>query len=317
MMRSILDAIGHTPLVQLDKLAKDFRGRLWMKLEYALPGLSKKDRVALRMIEDAEKDGRLQKGQPVIELTSGNMGTGLSIVCKARGYRFIAVISKGNSVERVKMMKAFGAEVVLVDQMPGAVPGQVSGEDLALVDQEAQRLTKELGGFRADQFNNPSTYRAFELDMAEELFAQLEGPVDAFADLMGTGGSFVGLTKALKRKFPGVKCFGVEPVNAGYYSGTHKGDGKHVIQGGGYNMELPFFTEDFKKLVDGYISVTDEEAINTARALAREEGIFAGYSSGANACAALKLLGGEFAGGNVLVIAPDSGTKYLSGSLWD
>lgn len=317
LLRSMLELIGNTPLLALDNITGNQEGRVFAKLEYWAPGLSKKDRVALQVIEDAEKSGKLKPGKPVVELTSGNMGTGLAIVCRLKGYRFIAVMSRGNSIERAKMMKAFGAEVVLVDQLPDSVPGQVSGKDLELVEIEAQRITKELDAFRVDQFYNPSTYRAGEIGIAEEVIRQTNERIDVFVDYMGTGGSFVGVTTALKKKFPGIKCFGVEPENARRYSNPQDiGSGKHMIQGGGYNMELPFLTEDRLKLIDGFITVSDEEAINATRRLAYEECIFPGFSGGANLAAALKLLNGDFRGKKILILIPDSGTKYLSTDLW-
>jgi len=317
VLRNSLGLIGNTPIVALDNITGNIEGKIFAKLEFWAPGLSKKDRVALQVIEDAEKSGRLKPGQPVVELTSGNMGTGLAIVCKLKGYKFIAVISKGNSIERAKMMKAFGAEVVLVDQMPDSIPGQVSGKDLELVEIEAQRLTKELNAFRVDQFCNPSTSRAGEIGVANEIIQQIDERIDAFVDFMGTGGSFIGVTTALKKHFPDIKCFGVEPENARRYSNPQDiGSGKHKIQGGGYNMELPLMTEDKLKLVDGFITVSDEEAIQAARRLASEECIFAGFSAGANLAAALKLLKGDFKGKNIVILMPDSGTKYLSTDLW-
>jgi len=317
LCESMLDTIGKTPLVNLSRLTKDLEGNIFAKLEYLSPGLSKKDRVALQMIEDAEKSGKLVMGQPVVELTSGNMGTGLAIVCKLKGYKFIAVISKGNSIERAKMMKAFDAEVVLVDQMPDSIPGKVTGKDLELVEIEAQRITKELGAFRADQFFNQSTVDAGEMKIGFEIIEQLNGErVDAFVDFMGTGGSCIGVSKALKKAFPNIKCFGVEPENAPYYKEGDIGNGKHRIQGGGYNMTLNFL-ENNKGILDGFITVTDEEALSASRKLANEECIFAGYSSGANISAALKLLQRDFKGKNIVILTPDSGTKYLSTELWD
>src|SRR5574341_2033805 len=150
ILDSVLGAIGNTPLVELSRITRGVDGRILAKLEYLNPGFSKKDRIALQMIEEAEADGKLQAGQTVVELTSGNTGTGLSIVCAVKGYPFVAVMSKGNSMERARMMSAFGAEVVLVDQLPGSTPGKVSGGDLELVEQEAQRITKERNAFRAD-----------------------------------------------------------------------------------------------------------------------------------------------------------------------
>ena len=139
---SVLGAIGNTPVVELGRLTQGLPGRLLVKLDYLHPGFSKKDRVALRMIEDAEASGELRPGQPVVELTSGNAGTGFSIVCAVKGYHFVAVMSRGNSEERARMMRALGAEVVLVDQLPGATPGQVSGADLDLVEAETQRIVR-------------------------------------------------------------------------------------------------------------------------------------------------------------------------------
>lgn len=316
LCESMLETIGKTPLVNLSRLTKNLDGNIFAKLEYISPGLSKKDRVALQMIEDAEKSGKLVKGQPVVELTSGNMGTGLAIVCKLKGYKFIAVMSKGNSIERAKMMKAFGADVVLVDQMPDSVPGKVTGEDLELVEIEAQRITRELGAFRADQFFNQSAVDAGEME-GLEIIKQLNGErLDAFVDFMGTGGSCIGVSKALKKVFPDIKCFGVEPENAPYYKEGNFRNGKHRIQGGGYNMELNFLEKN-RDILDGFIIVTDEEALSASRKLANEECIFAGYSSGANTAAALKLLQEDFKGKNIVILTPDSGTKYLSTNLWN
>src|SRR5512139_2267816 len=140
VLGSVLGAIGNTPLVELSRITRGLEGRILAKLEYLNPGFSKKDRIALQMIEEAEADGTLKPGQTVVELTSGNTGTGLAIVCAVKGYPFVAVMSRGNSPERARMMAALGAEVVLVDQMPGSPPGQVSGGDLALVEEATRRI---------------------------------------------------------------------------------------------------------------------------------------------------------------------------------
>ena len=316
MDASMLTTIGNTPLVKLERLTRKLDGNLFAKLEYVSPGLSKKDRVALQMIEDAERDGRLHKRQTVVELTSGNMGTGLAIVCRLKGYPFIAVMSRGNSIERAQMMKAFGADVVLVDQMPDSVPGQVTGKDLALVETEARRLTEKHNAFRADQFFNPSTMDVGEKRIGTEIIAQLgEVRPDLFVDFMGTGGSFIGVTKALKKKYPQIACLGVEPDNAPFYSTKGEFDGKHQVQGGGYNQQLSF-VEQHRDRVDGFVTVSDEEAIEATRLLASTECLFAGFSSGANTAAALKLLRKDYQGRNIVVLMPDSGTKYLSTDLW-
>src|SRR5512135_1683147 len=202
ILPSVVEAIGDTPLVELSRLARGLDGRILAKLEYLNPGFSKKDRIARQIIEDAEASGALQPGQTVVELTSGNTGTGLAIVCAVKGYPFVAVMSKGNSQERARMMAALGAEVVLVDQLPGSQPGQVSGGDLALVEEAAQRLTLERGAFRADQFHHPGNFRAHYLGTGAEILRQAGGPVDGFCDFAGTGGTFAGCAARLKEADP-------------------------------------------------------------------------------------------------------------------
>ena len=293
LLHSVLGAIGNTPLVELSRLTRGLEGRILAKLEYLNPGFSKKDRIALQMIEEAEADGRLQPGQAVVELTSGNTGTGLSIVCAVKGYPFVAVISKGNSMERARMMKAFGAEVVLIDQLPESKPGQVSGGDLALVEEAAQRITKERNAFRADQFHLQSSARGHYLHTAPEILQQANGQIDAFCDFVGTGSSFGGCAAAFKEHNPNILCYIVEPAAAAILSGKPVTNPNHRIQGGGYSMmELPLINKD---LIDGYLQVTDEEAMEVTQRLAKEEGIFGGFSSGTNVAAAMQLLGIDYA----------------------
>ena len=300
MLRSVVEAIGATPLVELSRLARGSGGRLLAKLEYLNPGFSKKDRIARQIVEDAEEDGTLRPGQTVVELTSGNTGTGLAIVCGVKGHPFVAVMSKGNSPERARMMRALGAEVLLVEQCPGSVAGQVSGDDLALVEQAAQRIARERGAFRVDQFHHAGNFRAHYFHTGPEILEQAGGRIDAFCDFAGTGGSFAGCAACFKERDPAVRCYLVEPDSP-----------NHRIQGGGYSMpELPLLRED---LVDGRIVVSDAEAIAAARRVAREEGIFAGFSSGANIAAALRLLPGR----TVVTLINDSGLKYLSTDLWE
>ena len=188
ILGSVVDAIGSTPLVELSRLCRDVNGRILVKLEYLNPGLSKKDRIARQMIEEAERQGQLRPGQTVVELTSGNTGTGLAIVCAVKGYPFVAVMSKGNSIERARMMSALGAEVVLVDQLPGSTPGQVSGGDLELVEQEARRIVRERDAFRADQFHLRANMLAHYLHTGPEILRQSGGEIDAMCDFVGTGG---------------------------------------------------------------------------------------------------------------------------------
>lgn len=314
VLPSVLGAIGSTPLVELSRLTRNLTGRIVAKLEYLNPGFSKKDRIALQIIEDAEAEGLLKPGSTVVELTSGNTGTGLAIVCAVKGYRFIAVMSKGNSSERARMMAALGAEVVLVDQLPDSQPGQVSGGDLALVNEEANRIVRELGAFRADQFQLAGSMRAHQLHTAPEVIHQSGGNFDIFCDFVGTGGTFAGCAAAFKQYNPAIKCFVVEPASAAVMASLPVTNPNHRIQGGGYSIsDLPLINP---ANIDGYVQVTDEKAMEYSRRLAKEEGIFAGFSSGANVAAAIQLLQGEYAGATAVVLMCDSGLKYLSTDLW-
>jgi len=219
LLDSVLGAIGNTPLVELSRITLGLEGRLVAKLEYLNPGFSKKDRIALQMIEEAEVEGKLTKGQTVVELTSGNTGTGLSIVCAVKGYPFVAVMSKGNSTERARMMRALGAEVILIDQLPGSKPGQVSGGDLALVEEAARRITQERKAFRADQFHLESSSRAHYLHTAPEILRQADGKIDVFCDYAGTGSSFAGCAAAFKEHDPKIQCYLVVPADAAVMAG--------------------------------------------------------------------------------------------------
>ena len=315
LLASTVEAIGETPLIELSRLTRGTGGRILAKLDYLNPGLSKKDRIARQIIEDAEGAGLLRPGQTVVELTSGNTGTGLAIVCAVKGYPFVAVMSRGNSVERARMMSALGAEVVLVDQLPGSRPGQVSGGDLELVEREAKRIVSARNAFRADQFRLLSNVRAHYLNTGPEFIRQSGGRIDAFCDFAGTGGTFAGCAAAFKEFNPAIQCFLVEPEGAAALAGEPVTYPAHRIQGGGYSMtDLPLLRPEH---IDGYLKVSDSDAIRMARRLAREEGIFAGFSSGANVAAAFQLLESGFKGRTVAVVMCDSGLKYLSTDLWD
>jgi len=315
ILPSAIEAIGNTPLIDLARITREIDGRILAKLEFLNPGFSKKDRIARQIIEDAEASGELKPGRTVVELTSGNTGTGLAIVCGIKGYPFVAVMSKGNSVERARMMSALGAEVVLVDQLPESVPGQVSGGDLALVAQRTRKIVNARDAFRADQFCLKSNYRAHYLNTGPEIIRQSGGDIDVFCDFAGTGGSFAGCAAALKEHNPQIRCFLVEPDGAAILAGDPVTYPNHRIQGGGYAMaDLPLLDSEH---IDGYLKVTDEQAIEMARRLAGEEGIFAGFSSGANVAAAMELLQSEFIGKTAVVLICDSGLKYLSTDLWE
>jgi cysteine synthase A len=310
---SIIGAIGNTPAVWLDRLTAGLPGRILLKLESMNPGGSIKDRAALQSILDAEAEGRLRPGMPVVELTSGNMGIGLSVVCAVKGYRLIAVLSEGNSSERRQLLRAYGAEIALVPQAPGGMPGKVSGEDLALVEERTAALVGELGAWRPDQFNNTANPRAHELGTGPELWAQADGEIDVLTAIVGTGGTFIGIARALKARDPRVRCLAVEPAGAQVLAGLPITNTAHTLQGAGYAMIPPQWEDS---LCDGTIAVADEDAIRAARALARKEGILAGFSTGANVAAALRVI--ELAGSGVRVatVACDTGTRYLSTDLF-
>lgn len=311
---SAIETIGQTPLVALDRITAGLDGRILAKLEYMNPGFSKKDRAARMIIEEAEREELLQPGQTVVELTSGNMGTGLAIVCAIKGYPFVAVMSRGNSIERARMMAALGAEVVLVEQSPGSVAGQVSGDDLALVEQRAQQLVAERNGFRADQFRRDGNPLAHYRHTGPEIWAQSDGTVTHFCDFVGSGGSYAGITRYLKQQNAAIGCYLVEPEGAEALATGRVSHPEHPIQGGGYSMPALDFLDGVE--IDGYLSVSGTAARQAALELAKVEGIFGGYSAGANLAAAKTLLEGPARGGVVAILVCDSGLKYLSTDLW-
>lgn len=321
---SILDLIGHTPLLELNRIVRllGLDGRLLVKCETNNPGLSKKDRVALAMVEAARRDGRLKDGQTVVEMTSGNTGTGLALVCAALGHPFVAVMSRGNTPERAVHMHALGAEVVLVDQLPHSIPGQVTGDDLKEVERAAERITAERRAFRASQFTNAANVLAHETTTGPELWAQSGGSIDAFVDCPGTAGSFAGVSKFLKSRDPAIRCYVVEPAGAKVLA--ERGEecqcvdtAGHKIQGAGYartDDDLPLFD---RTLADGYLTVTDAQAVEAARLLARTEGLLAGFSTGAHLAAAIELLRTHEKDRTIAFLACDSGLKYLSTDLYE
>lgn len=318
LAHSILDVIGNTPLLELSRsvTARSLSGRILAKLETTNPGASKKDRIALEILREARASGSLRPGQTVVEMTSGNTGTGLAIVCKALGHPFVAVISKGNTVERVLQMRAFGAEVVVVDQAPEALPGRVSGADLERVETETRRVVAERQAFRVDQFGHVGNSLAHERYTGPEIWEQSAGEVDVFVDIPGTAGSFAGVTRALRSFNPKFRAYVVEPAGAAVLAGQPVTDPRHALQGAGYARSGDRLTLFDPALASGYVGVTDDEAIEAARWLAAEEGVFGGYSSGAHLAAAWKLLAGPEAGATIAFLVCDSGLKYLSTDLF-
>ncbi|KAK1718834.1 tryptophan synthase beta subunit-like PLP-dependent enzyme [Colletotrichum acutatum] len=267
------------------------------ELDYLNPSGSKRDHIAFGIIEEAERLGTLKPGQPIVELTSVRTGTGLSLVRAIKGYRFIAVICEGNSVERARMMAATGAEVVLVDQMPSSVPGQISGPNPQLIEIEPE-------AFLADQFTHDGNWLAHYDGTGTELWEQTDGNLDGFVDYVGSGGgTCAGVTKRLKALNSPGKCFIVEPHGAA-----------RPIQGAGYVM--PDLIYLYNVPVDGCIQVTGDQAREGAKLLARKEGIFGGFSSGANLSAAIKLPKGPVQEKTFAINDCDSGLKCLSTDLW-
>ncbi|MBI3828885.1 MAG: cysteine synthase family protein [Planctomycetes bacterium] len=306
-------AVGGTPLVAIDRLAAGLPGRVAVKLEYFSPGASIKDRPALTIIERAEQAGLLKKGQYVVEKTSGNMGGGLAWACAVKGYKFVAVLSAGNTPERSQMIEAFGAKVVKVPQAKGGKPGLVTHEDLELVEVETQKQVKKLKAFRPDQFDNPNSSLAHEIGTGPEIWAQTGGSVTHFCSFVGSSGTLIGTSKALKAQSAKVQCYAVEPEKTPFLAGKKIRSTQHTIQGGGYAVRPGIYDD---AVVDGYLTVTDAEAKSTARALATKEGIMGGFSGGANVAAAIKLAREAPKGSLVVTVICDSGLKYLSTDLY-
>lgn len=302
-----IDLIENTPLVGLNHLECG-PGRLFAKAEFVQPGGSVKDRAALHIIRDAYAAGLLEKGQPVVEMTSGNMGAGLAVVCNLFQNPFTAVMSRGNSPARAKMLSALGAQVVLVDQVDGQL-GQVTGRDIQAATEKAIELKEKDGAFYVDQFHNPSSIQAHYRGTGPEIWRDLAGRIGAFVAAAGSGGTFIGTSRYLKEQRDDIFCAVVEPAVARVLAGEPVADSKHLIQGVGYGIPLPHWQSE---LADAYLCVTDEEALEYRRQLACREGLFVGFSAAANVCASVKLLlSGQLAGdAAVVTILCDTGLKY-------
>jgi len=294
-----LEAIGNTPLVELEVQGG---GRIFVKCEAANPTGSYKDRMALAMIEAAERDGRLQPGQPVVEYTGGSTGSSLAFVCAVKGYPLRIVSSDAFAVEKIRTMRAFGAEVELIHSPEGITPKLIP----AMV-QRAAEIAAETGAFWTDQFNNIDMTDGYRR-MGEEILEQIEA-LDAFCGYVGTAGAFLGATRALADKLPRLHRVAVEPAESAVLSGG--APGTHHIEGGGIGYWPPQLTHaDF----DEVIAVPDAEAYATAREAAREHGIFSGPSTGANLAAAKQVADRDKT--VVVTVQVDSGLKYLSGPLY-
>lgn len=299
--KSVEELIGKTPLLELTNLEQKMglKATLLAKVEALNPGGSAKDRVAKRMVEDAEKAGILKEGATIIEPTSGNTGIGLAVMAAARGYRAIIVMPDTMSMERRLLMTAFGAELVLTEGVKG----------MAGAIEKAEELAKEIpNSFIPGQFDNPSNPAAHYDTTGPEIWEDTDGKVDIFVAGIGTGGTLTGVGRYLKEKNPNVKIIGVEPASSPLL--TKGTAGPHGLQGIGANF-VPSILDT--ELYDEVLTVTEEEAYEAGRALAREEGLLAGISAGAAVHAAAEVAKRpENEGKTVVVLLPDTGDRYLS-----
>ena len=303
----VLSLIGNTALLRLEKIWPG-PGALLAKAEFMMPGGGVKDRVALEIITEARNSGALRPGGQVVEMTSGNTGIALAMVCAVYGHPFTAVMSAGIGPERIRMIRGLGAEVVQVPQVSGS-PGHVTGPDLAEVERVTRALVRERGAFFADQFHNPGCWEAHLKTTGPELWADSGGQIDAFVSCVGTGGTLQGVSRYLKRRSPRTRCYAVEPAGAAVLAGECVTKALHVIEGTSYGR-IPCHWDP--ALVDGFLAVTDEEVNAMRRRLGIEEGLYLGYSSAANVAAAVKLLEiGELGPSpRVATLLCDSGLKY-------
>jgi len=300
----ITETVGNTPLVRLNRLTEGLGATVLVKLESFNPLGSVKDRIAVSMIDAAERDGLIGPGTVIIEPTSGNTGIGLAFTCAARGYRLILTMPETMSIERRRLVQAMGAEVVLT---PGA--GGMKGA-VAMAETVAAQHERS---FIPQQFVNPANPEIHRRTTAEEIWSDTDGAVDIFVAGVGTGGTITGISEALKSRKPHVYSVAVEPEGSPVLSGGKAGP--HKIQGIGAGFIPDVLRVD---LIDEVIQVANEDAFAVARRLASEEGILVGISSGAATHAALQLAGrAENAGKLIVVILPDTGERYLSTSLFD
>ncbi|HHT7068730.1 cysteine synthase A [Bacillus thuringiensis] len=299
--QSVSELIGKTPIVKLNRIVESDSADIYLKLEFMNPGSSVKDRIALAMIEDAEKKGLLKEGNTIIEPTSGNTGIGLAMVAAAKGYNAILVMPETMSIERRNLLRAYGAELVLT-------PGP---EGMGGAIRKATELAKEHGYFIPQQFQNQSNPQIHRLTTGPEIVEQMGDQLDAFIAGIGTGGTITGAGEVLKEAYEGIKIYAVEPADSPVLSGGKPGP--HKIQGIGAG----FVPETLDvEVYDEIIQVKTEQAFEYARRVAKEEGILVGISSGAVIYAATEVAKKLGKGKKVLVIIPSNGERYLSTPLY-
>ena len=300
---NLTELIGHTPLVRLNKI-NNAQAEVLLKLEYFNPANSVKDRAAFQMLEDAVSDGLINDDTVIIEPTSGNTGIGLAMICAIKGLKIILTMPETMSIERRKLLKAYGAKLILTSGSEG-MQGAVN---------KANELHEQIkNSFIPSQFDNPSNPKAHYNTTANEIWEDTDGNVDIIVAGVGTGGTISGIAKRLKEKNKDVKAVAVEPYDSQVLAG--KSAGAHKIQGIGANFKPKNFNAD---LIDEIIPVTNGDAIATARVLGTKEGILAGFSGGANVFAAIELAKRpENKGKTIVAILPDSGERYLSSILYN
>jgi cysteine synthase A len=298
---SILDSIGNTPLVPIQRLSPRAEVRIWAKLEYMNPGGSVKDRIALSMIEAAEQDGKLKPGGAIVEPTSGNTGIGLALVGAVKGYRVVLTMPESMSIERRKLLSGYGADLVLTpaaDGMRGAI-------------ERAEQLASEHGYFMPQQFQNPANPQIHRTTTGPEILRQCPHKIDYLVAGIGTGGTITGVGEILRVAFPEVRVVGVEPADSAVLSGGQPGP--HKIQGIGAGF-VPDVLDT--QLLDEVIPVTNDDAIETARKLAQEEGLLVGISSGAAMAAAQSVAEQTEGPATIVTFLPSTGERYLSTDLF-
>ncbi len=298
LVSSVLDLIGDTPLVRLRRVLKPGSAMVLGKLESLNPGGSVKDRIALAMIEDAERNGRLKPGDTIVEPTSGNTGIGLAMVAAVKGYRLILTMPEDMTVERRALLQRFGAELVLTPAAEGMTGAVFAAEELV---RENPRF------FMPQQFLNPANPEVHRRTTAQEILKATDGNVDAFVAGVGTGGTITGVGEVLRRERSGILVVAVEPARSPVLQGGRFRP--HAIQGIGASFVPGVLNRD---IYDEVIGIRDEEALAMTRRLSREEGLLVGVSSGANVCAALRVAGRLGAGKMVVTMLCDTGERYLS-----
>lgn len=302
-----MSAIGNTPLIKLERLTEPGCADIYVKYEGANPTGSMKDRMALSMIEGAERRGELKPGGTVVEFTGGSTGSSLAMVCAKKGYKAHFVSSDAFSEEKLKTMKAFGANLDIIPSENGKITAPLFDWMRARV----QELRKQPNTFWTDQFNNVDNRNAYH-QMANEILAALGNNIHEFITGVGTGGSFSGNAETLKQAIPSIKCVAIEPLHVRALSGGST-TGSHRLEGIGTGI-IPAITR--VDLIDEVIPVADEDAFDTARKLAGMEGIFSGITTGANIWAAIQRARIIGPGKNIVTLAVDSGLKYLNGDLY-